>query len=65
MANTKSTAKKKTGAKRPAAKRSTAKAARLSVSSENYSQLTWALMIGWLVLVAVFLGLVVIKVYSN
>ena len=63
---TKTSAKSKTKgrvAAKPAARKKSASAARTSTT--DYTQLTWALMVVWLALIAVFLGLVVTKLYLN
>ena len=53
--------------KKAAAAKSKPQASRVSrgalVRSTEYSQLTWALMVVWLALVAVFLCLIVYKLY--
>lgn len=60
---------KKAPAKRPAARRTPAKKASASVArrmlitrNDEYTQLTWILVSIWLVLIAIFLGVVIGKV---
>lgn len=56
----KTSAKKSTGKKPTASKRTKSAAVH-----EEYSQLTWVLMFVWLGLVAVFLAMIVVKLYLN